>query len=143
MQRDYYGPLVPRLRTATSNQGGLRHPACAEYRTQGGPSIYPQHSGPSRRNLGAGTARGACRSTRESGTRRSLSHVGDEASLQDAQQTAADEERRAAGQPELTARHDTPERHLCRYPTVWAHPLGDQLGWELRAQEGEPEDAGA
>jgi hypothetical protein len=147
---------VPRLETTTSNQIGHGLPAYAGCHTRGGLRRYPRCSWPSRRSPVARSTRDACKSMRgkESPITCELPltcgrdferangggggpHNRNEASLQDAQQAAADKKRRAAREPILAGRNNTPQNHLCRYPTVRAHPLGDQLGRELRTEERE------
>lgn len=70
-------------------------------------------------------------------------HGGNEASLEDTQQSAAGQKRSAARKPELACCNDGPENHLCGDPAVGTNPFGHELGGKLCAEEGEFEDGEA
>jgi hypothetical protein len=67
-------------------------------------------------------------------------HTHNEATLDQAQQSAASVERALAIQQSLHSRHQTPSDHLDRNPAVRAKFLRDQLRGQLSAEEGNIED---
>lgn len=74
------------------------------------------------------------------GVKSSVAHVGDEASLQNAEQRARCQKGSSSGQKELCASDDTPKTDLERDPAIGAHPLGYELRRQLGAEEAEAEN---
>lgn len=62
-------------------------------------------------------------------------YIRDETSLEDAEESSGREERRPPREPELRDGDGAPDDELGRDPAVGTHPLGDELGRELGAEE--------
>lgn len=63
-------------------------------------------------------------------------HIGDEATLEDTQQSTAGKERGPPLKPELSSGDDGPQNHLRGNPPVGTHPLGDELRGKFGAEKG-------
>src|SRR3569833_3840693 len=68
-------------------------------------------------------------------------HIGIEASLENAEESASHKLRLASVEPELRPSNEAPEDHLHGNPAVRSHPLGNQLRWKFSTEVGKLDDA--